>query len=315
MSRISARRRWSVLAGIAVSAALLAVVFWHVGRIDLAAAFARLGIADFALAVAGLLAASTAVSWRFGRAAGRLVGDRVGLGEVLRTYLPIVLATGLLAHGLTVGAEVARLLFLKRRHGLGVQAGIAVLVMDRLVGVAMAAHLGLVSWILVFWPMSTPTKLTALAAFLVLGTAAAIVTLTVARMRWPVRLKSLAPIYVAYLGRPGLLVEQLATSMAATCGVSAALFVISGAIGADIPFGIALAAGPLVYVGSSVPFTYAGWGSREITCIAIFAWTGWMATVDAVLLSVLLGMAAFVATLPGLLSIRQVIAKPTARPL
>lgn len=297
--------RWSIVAGVAVSAALLAVVFYQIDRIDFAATLGRLGPAAFAAAVAGCLLAFLAVSWRFGRAVGRLIGEPVGLADTVRLYLPIVLATSLLAYGISVGSEVARLLFLKHRHGLDIQTGIGVLVADRLVGFGIALLLAVPSAILVFWPAALRVRLLTLAAALATTCLVlAIVVLVMRRLAVLARLAALRAIMSAYLGRLPLAGEQLLIGAAATCGLALAVYGVSRGIGASIPFGIALAAAPIVYIGASVPFTYAGWGSREITCIATLAWTGWMTTADALALSVTLGIAAFVASLPGLIAVR-----------
>lgn len=310
MKQAPQARRWPVYAGFAISAALLGIVLYQIDRVDFASTFARLGAAPFALAVVGFFVASVAISWRFGRAVGRLVDQHIGFLDVFMTYLPIVLATNLLAHGLTIGAEIARLVFLRRRHGLELQVGLGVLIVDRLVGVGFAASLAALSLILVFWPASTSMHLMAVIIFLVFGLAAAIMARrAAARLLTLVRWRALHAILKAYLGGPLLIAEQLAVAVAATAGLAVAVYAIASGIGTGIPLGIAFAAAPLVYVGSSVPFTYAGWGSREITCIATLAWTGWMTPADAVVLSVTLGIAAFVASLPGLIGMRQGLRK------
>jgi hypothetical protein len=60
------RGKWSIFAGVVVSAALLAIVFYQVDRIDFAATLGRLGLIPFVVAVGGCLMAFVAVyaCWR-----------------------------------------------------------------------------------------------------------------------------------------------------------------------------------------------------------------------------------------------------------
>jgi uncharacterized membrane protein YbhN (UPF0104 family) len=301
-----ARGRWSMLAGFAVSAALLVIVLLQIDQIDFTAALARLGPVPFALATVCYLATYGTVSWRFGRAVGRFVGEPVGLFDVIRTYLPIVLAANLLAHGLSLGAEVARVLFLKRRHGLNVPTGLGMLLADRMVGMGVVAVLAMMSLIMVFWPAPIELRLVTLASFVaVVGVAGAIAMTYAPRLALARRLKTSGEIVGAYVGSPRMVAEQVATACAAMVTLGLAIHFVSRGIGDDVPLGLVFAATPVIYLGAAIPFTYAGWGSREIACIATLAWTGAMSAGDALAVSVTLGVAAFAATLPGLVTLRQ----------
>ncbi len=299
------KKKWSAYAGILVSVALLGIVLYQVDHIDFAATLGRLGFLPFAIAVGGYLIAFCAVAWRFGRAAGRFTLQPVSAGAVASTYLPIILATNLLAHGISIGAELARLLFLKRVHQLDVQTSVTLVLVDRLVGVGVVFAFAIYYAIGVYWSAAIELRLIALVGVTIAGVAATVAAVKLAPQMLVGRFQGLRRIIAVYLASPRLIVEQVLVSFVALCGLALALFSISRSLGADIPFGVALASVPIIYLGSSVPFTYAGWGSRELACIAVLAWTGWMSTADALAVSVTLGIAAFVASLPGLVSIRQ----------
>jgi uncharacterized membrane protein YbhN (UPF0104 family) len=306
VSEETARGRWPLYAGVAVSAALLTIVLVQIDRTDFTAALARLGAVPFGFAVAGCVAAFVAVAWRFARAVGRLVGEPVAFLDVIRTYLPIVLAANLLAHGLSLGGEVARLLFLKQRHGLDLPTGLGVLVADRLIGIAAVFVLAVPLVLGVFWPASLELRLLGLLAFAVFaGAGGALAAAYAPRLARVARLQPASRIVMAYVGGLRPVIEQVAIACAATLALALAIFSVSRGIGTGLPFGIALAATPIIYIGASVPFTYAGWGSREVACLATLAWTGWMSPADALAVSVMLGIAAFAATLPGLVVLRR----------
>src|SRR5262249_54822959 len=104
----------------------------------------------------------------------------------------------------------------------------------------------------------------------------------------------------AYFGTPQRVLQQFALACFSCAGIALAIGAVSSAIGARVPVGVALAAAPLVYCGASIPFTFAGWGSREISMIPALSWSGWTSTTDAVLVSVTIGIATLLASLPGI---------------
>ena len=103
----------------------------------------------------------------------------------------------------------------------------------------------------------------------------------------------------AYFGGLRRLAEQFFVAVLSCAGIGIAIWALAAAIGANVPVGIALSAAPLVYCGTSIPLTFAGSGSREMSMILALSWSGWTSSTDAVFISLAIGVAILIASMPG----------------
>jgi uncharacterized membrane protein YbhN (UPF0104 family) len=100
--------------------------------------------------------------------------------------------------------------------------------------------------------------------------------------------------------RPAVATRVAAASCAST-GAHLVVFAVAvRAVGVDIAPALLVALALVVLVGSAVPLTIAGWGPREGVTAAVFALAG-LGSTDGLTVSVVFGVLAAVATLPGLL--------------
>jgi len=100
--------------------------------------------------------------------------------------------------------------------------------------------------------------------------------------------------------RPAVVTRVAAASFASTVAHLAVFGVAVHSVGVDIAPTLLVALGPVVLVGSAVPLTIAGWGPREGVTAAVFALVG-LGSANGLTVSVLFGVLAAVATVPGLL--------------
>ena len=71
-------------------------------------------------------------------------------------------------------------------------------------------------------------------------------------------------------------------------------------VGLTVRPGVLIAIALLVLVGSAIPLNVAGWGPREGVTAAVFGLAG-LGSADGLTVSIVFGVLAGVATLPGLL--------------
>lgn len=294
----SAAKRY--LAGVAVSALLLFLVLRQVDSGELLASVQQLGIAPLGFAVVGMLFCFLMGTVRLTTALSRISGILIPVSEVLGRWFPMTLGTVLLAHVISVAGDVIRLPRMVRRHGLHLSTSIALLAFDRVVGFGFALLLSALSSAAVLWPelsarYAVEFVLLVLLALLLL----ALVLLTVRAVRRLAGGAFIRTLVGTYFGSLRRVLEQVAIALLACAGIAIAIAVVASAIGANVPAGIALAAAPLVYCGASIPFTFAGWGSREASMIAALSWSGWTSPTDAILVSLAIGLASLIASLPG----------------
>jgi uncharacterized membrane protein YbhN (UPF0104 family) len=100
--------------------------------------------------------------------------------------------------------------------------------------------------------------------------------------------------------RPAVASRVAAASCASTVAHLAVFTVAVHSVGVDISPALLAAVAPVVLVGSAVPLTIAGWGPREGVTAAVFALAG-LGSANGLTVSVVFGVLAAVATVPGLL--------------
>ena len=100
--------------------------------------------------------------------------------------------------------------------------------------------------------------------------------------------------------RPAVAIRVAAASCASTVAHLAVFAVAVHSVGVDIEPALLGVVAAVVLVGSAVPLTIAGWGPREGVTAAVFALAG-LGSTNGLTVSVVFGVLAAVATVPGLL--------------
>lgn len=284
------------LAPVAVSALLLTALTLVFDPAETLARLSHLSSGAVAASCLALLMSFSIGALRFERAARRAGGGRRSLvGRVI----PLSLFTILLAHGLSLASEAVRMHFLVRRLGADwKQAGFIALA-DRAFGLGASALLAGLA-LAAFPHTATPLRVLGLAV----GLAGLAVLIALSRgVRLPVLAGRLGftPQRLALFVGSGLdAAFQLLVGLGSCAALGAAIFTLALDLGAPISVTTAMLAAPMIYTGISVPFTFAGWGAREATHLAVFSATGLMAPEQAIALSLALGACIFAASLPGL---------------
>ena len=240
--------------------------------------------------------ATACCAWRWQAVAASL-GAGIGLGAAYLScygaqFVNATLPGGVLGdvhravqHGRRAEAvgTVARSVFWERTLGLAVQAVVTVAV------VALV-----------------PSGLRV--AALAVGVAAVALTVLVVgfAVRW------VRGDLAAILGRPGVAVTVVVTSIGVAACHTVVLLVAMAAAGVDLSAGQTLALALAVLLGSTIPTSIAGWGPREGAAAWAFVTVGLPAS-DGLAVSVAYGVAAFVATLPGALALLLMRLVPTRR--
>jgi uncharacterized membrane protein YbhN (UPF0104 family) len=100
--------------------------------------------------------------------------------------------------------------------------------------------------------------------------------------------------------RPGVAVPVVVASCASTAAHVAVFLVAVASVGVDTTPASLVAISLAVLVGSAVPLNIAGWGPREGVTAGVFALAG-LGSTTGLTVSVVFGVLAAVATLPGVL--------------
>jgi uncharacterized membrane protein YbhN (UPF0104 family) len=100
-----------------------------------------------------------------------------------------------------------------------------------------------------------------------------------------------------FLGQP-LSLQLLALSAAAQLGSVLAVWALATGLGLALPFGAALAVVPAIILITFIPLSLGGWGLREGASVVMFGFIG-LGAESALAVSVLLGIALLVSSLPG----------------
>ena len=284
------------VAGVTVSALLLTLAWRQMNSAGLAQSLERLGVLPLGAAVLAMMFCYLVGTVCFALGMARFSGVPASAGQVLGQWYPTMLATILLAHLISVAGDGVRLPWMMHRHGLSLARSLALLAFDRAVGFGGALVLAGLSSGLVLWPQlvfdSSITLVAGAMGLVVLATAALVSVRALSNA-------GLNALIDAYFGGLRRLAEQFFVAVLSCAGIGIAIWALAAAIGANVPVGIALSAAPLVYCGTSIPLTFAGSGSREMSMILALSWSGWTSSTDAVFISLAIGVAILIASMPG----------------
>lgn len=289
---------------IAVTVALLAIVGTQIDWTMLQRRVSGGHPADFAGAVALLVAALAVGAWRW-QLLLRAAGIVLAVPRLLRVYAISTFSTTFLPT--TVGGDVARALLVARSGPLLTRTAVTVLV-DR--AAALGGLIG-VAWLaFALDPGQVPAGVAALLGWITLGTAAAaafaVATVLrgagIARRVVPQRLLRTArethSMLDAYARSPLLLAGLFLLSLVFQALIAMQLVMLARAIEVDLPFATAAVALAIVTIITLIPLSIGGFGLREGSYVVLLG-TASIAATDATLVSVLSVAALLFASLPG----------------
>jgi uncharacterized membrane protein YbhN (UPF0104 family) len=296
------RRRLAILAKLAVSAALVAVLVRRVELAPLAARFAALDPFWLALALAVFMGQLLLTGRRYaliGRAIGAALPDREAMrltliGQFFSQTLPSA-----------VGGDAVRAA-LARARGLSWGRAVSAVLCDRLAAlIALGALAALTLPIFVtridaLWARGLAA---ALAAGFAAG-AALLVLAAPARIGALARWRLLRPFASLILDLRRIAVDAperdaiLALSAVVHLGVIASVWLLARALGVAAGFVDCVLIVPPIVLATLAPVSIAGWGVREGAMILAFGLVG-VAESDALALSVTFGLAQIVVGIPG----------------
>ena len=269
---------------IAVSAAVLALLFWRFGTADVLTPCMRADPTDFLVAFAIYLASQVLSAWRWQKL-GEGVGFRVPFARYCKVYF-IGMFFGLVVPS-TIGADAARALYLGRAEP-GRARALSTVVFDRVIGLIglVAIAIGAI----LFGPSES------LPGWLVLGILAVgvlliggwlsapfVVKLLPEGQRWR-RLveEDLTP----YFRDPGVILTAFAASLVIHALQIWSQDLLVDSIGLAVSRGFVAIYHPLVSLAAAIPFTIGGFGLREAAYAYLLPYAGILPD-DAVALGLL----------------------------
>jgi uncharacterized membrane protein YbhN (UPF0104 family) len=258
-------KRWRLLGALA----LLALLAWRLDWGRLGAAFGRLRVEYWALAVVVYVLAQTVSSWRW-----QLLAGALGYGGPWHRYLAhygigmffnLVLPT-------SVGGDVVRAWYLSQAEG-GRAAALMSVVADRASGLVVLVVLACIAAICCPVPLAPRITWTvsALGAGLLVGLLA-LPMLPVAS-RWPVLGAPLARLadIALYVRRPRLLFVATVLSLVVQAANVVLLWLIGLGLGLEVPFAYYGVVMPLVALLTLLPISVNGLGLRELGTVVLLA--------------------------------------------
>lgn len=301
MTRVSGVRRVRPALRVVAGAVVLGALVWRFGTGPFADAWR---VTTWGSVLAALLLnvpVTLANAWRW-RVVGRALGVPLTVRGSVAAYYRSQFLNVTLPGGILGDAHRAV------RHGrhvgdLGV--GVRATVWDRVTGQATQSAL-LVGALVVL-----PTPLHRFAAPAVAALAAVVVP------AWWLSRRRDSSGFVARdlhaLARPPVAGRAALASLAATAGNVAVFEVAVAAVGVDAGPTVLIAVALVALVGAAVPLNVAGWGPREGVTAGAFALVG-LGSETGLTVSVVFGVLAAVATLPGLLVVvaDAVVRRPAA---
>jgi uncharacterized membrane protein YbhN (UPF0104 family) len=259
---------------VAVSVAILAILFARLGARDVLDVCLQARLAPLLLAFAVAMASQLVSAWRW-RLLAHGIGFRTGWGRCVRIYL-IGMFFGLAVPS-TLGSDAVRALLLGAEPP-GRTRALSSVLFDRLVGLVTLVAVAVAA--LLFGPSAgLPPLLTVaivgLGAALVLGWLAA--PLLARLLPQGSRLRRLVAHDLApYFGRRsrGMLVAAVALSLAVHLLQIGSQAILARSLGLDLALGFVAIYHPLAALAVAVPLTIGGFGLREATYAYLLPYAG-----------------------------------------
>jgi len=278
------RAAWPLLRLVG-GAAVLAALLWHFGTGPFAEAWQVTTWPAIVGAVAITAASTLTSAWRW-RTVARAYGVPLTRRESVTAYYRSQFLNATLPGGILGDAHRAV------RHGRevgDVPGGVRATVWERVSG--QIVQLGLV--LVVLTTLASPLRPLAplaVAGLLVVGAGGWVVLRRGGRAAGDLRA----------LVTPGILSRVVGASCGSSLGHLAVFLLAVHAVGVDAPWSVLVTTGLVVMVGSAVPVSIAGWGPREGVTAWAFGLAG-LGSAAGLTVSVVYGVLAAVATLPGVL--------------
>jgi glycosyltransferase 2 family protein len=278
---------------LAVTALALGAVVLAIGPAALGGALAgaHSGWAGLAAALLSAQIVLSALRWRLTAAA---LGLPIPRGHAIGEYYLSVLGNSVLPGG--VLGDVGRIA--RARAGAGLARAAETVVLERVAGqgvLAMAAAFGAVAW-------AWPARSALVGAVALLGVLMALGLWLRRPGRGAGRLSRLRGRVHLVWGQAGMRAPQAALSLAILACNLGGFWAAAAAVGVILEPAAALLLLPLTLAAMLIPLTVAGWGLREGAAAALWPIAG-VAPELAVAASVVFGVAALVAALPGLVAL------------
>ena len=281
----------SFLIRCGITAALLALLIWHLGPVPIIERLQTLSLGPLTL-IALMLAAQLVLS----ASRWKALIDHFGPANVSTTDLCWFLgASHLYGEVLpsTVGGDVVRTAMLARMVGLRL-ATLSV-ILDRVTGLAMLLVMMLALLPLLAWRIENMSAVAGLAAIGIGGIAAlsALLLLSGSMPSWLPKAASLLPEFTARVREAlfsrALRLQVVGSGLLVQLFSVALFFVLGRSVGVPLAFLDCLLLVPPALLLSALPVSLSGWGVREGTLAGMFALVGVPPT-DTVAVSILYGL-------------------------
>lgn len=283
----------------------IGLIWLLAANIDVADAASRAGdIASWAVvAVPAMIVLQTlALSWRWRIVLG-VLRVPIAMSEALGLYLVGMVFSQALPS--TVGGDAMRI-YLLRRAGRSLRAVIHSVMLDRIIGFVGIFLLIFVSLPLLSHLIDDRAAFTGVLVLDGVGLAGVAVFLHLDRLPARLRRWHVFAAFVEFVadGRKLMLALPaaayvLALSLAGHVLTVLAVYLLAVGLGVEVSFWACMALVPPVMILATVPVSLAGWGLREGAMVAALGFVG-VSVQEAVVVSVLYGLAMLTVSLPGL---------------
>ena len=309
-SRPDRRRipRWCVAAAsIAVSLALLVTLALTVDMTTVVEVLAGARLSAMVVPVLAIAMSFVFATFRFRIIVIRLTGGCPRILPLIRLNF----LTSLLVHVLPVSAmaDAARIGYIRSHVRVSMLRATETVFVDRALGLLMLVCLALALLPFQRIVFGAGPVLAAESGLLVaLAVAAAGGFWTVHRLaggsllgekRWLLGIHAIVRRFGSLLSGWAAWGAQVGLAAAGGIVVALAVWSLGHAMDLDIPISTALLITPVLMISQSIPITYAGWGSRDATVIALSGWALPLSQAEAFALSIAMGVVIFLASLPG----------------
>jgi hypothetical protein len=257
----------------------------------------------FCLAVVVMLGVQVISTWRVKIIAAAEALHAIGYLSLLR----IQLISQFIAYGAPIAAlsDIAKAAMLKLRFNLPIGQSIRIILYERICGALGAVVIGLIATVC---QLVVPTPATLVhAQFLVFGAGllggSVILAIGGLHIKSAIGLFDRAARTVILVGnmlrRPMVASQLLLVSFAQLVGFALVFMVLAQGMHLPISQVHILLFMPFIFLISSLPIFYQGWGGREAIVILTIGGMGTVSSAQSIALSVAFGVVVFISSLPG----------------